>query len=98
MVICYEPDERLAKRPEIVIEVVSPTSAKRDEILKSDLYKHEGVPYYILVYPDNKKAKVYELIDYEYRKIGDFGDETYKFETDKCSINFEFGLIWRGSK
>ncbi len=98
MVICYEPGERLSKRPEIVIEVVSPTSARRDEILKPELYKSEGVPYYILVYPDSKKAKVYELIDYEYRKVGDFGDERYKFETDKCSIAFEFGLIWRRSK
>ena len=95
MVICYEPQERLTKRPEIIFEVISPSSSKRDEILKFDLYQNEGVPYYILVYPDSKKAKVYKLIDYKYQKIDDFSDETYRFEVKKCTIKFDFSFIWR---
>ncbi len=95
MVICYEPKERLTKRPEIIFEVISPSSSKRDELLKFDLYQNEGVPYYILVYPDSQKAKVYKLIDFKYQKIDDFSDETYHFEMKKCTIEFDFGFIWR---
>ena len=95
MVICYEPEDRLVKRPEIIFEVISPSSSKRDEILKFDLYQNEGVPYYILTYPESKKAKVYKLIDFKYQKINDFSDETYCFETKECTIDFDFNFIWR---
>ncbi len=95
MLICYEPEEKLTKKPEIIFEVISPSTSKRDEILKFDLYQKEGVRWYILVYPDNRKAKVYKLIDYSYRKIGDFSDEQYHFDLEKCNIEFDFSLIWR---
>ncbi len=35
----------------IVVEVISPSSAKRDEKYKFKIYEDEKVPYYILVYP-----------------------------------------------
>jgi len=95
MVICYEPKGRLTRAPEIVFEVLSKSTAKRDEILKFDLYREEGVKYYILVYPDGLKAKAYELIDGTYRKIADFNDEIYPFELKYCTIDFDFNFIWR---
>ncbi len=95
MVICYEPEEKLTKKPEIIFEIISPSTSKRDEVLKFDLYQKEGVSWYILVYPANNKAKVYQLIDYTYRKIGDFSDEHHLFELEKCTIDFNFDLIWR---
>jgi len=95
MVICYEPINKLTKTPEIIFEVISKSTAKKDEILKFDLYQNEGVKYYILVYPNSKKAKVYKLIDFKYRKIGDFSDESYSFETKYCTIDFNFDFIWR---
>ncbi len=95
MVICYEPDEKLIKKPEIIFEVISKSTAKKDEILKFNLYQDEGVKYYILVYTDSKKAKVYKLIDFVYKKIGDFSDGVYTFETDDCKISFDFSFIWR---
>ncbi|KIM07187.1 MAG: hypothetical protein KU38_10655 [Sulfurovum sp. FS08-3] len=95
MVICYEPNERLTKAPEIIFEVVSSSSAKRDENLKFALYQEEGVKYYILVYPHSKKAKLYKLIHAQYQKIGDFSQERYSFELEKCTIDFDFGFIWK---
>ena len=95
MVICYEPQERLNKAPEIVFEIVSKNSAKRDEKLKFELYQDEGVKYYVLVYPEGKKAKVYKLDKSKYVKVGDFTDEKYKFEAKKCSIDFDFSFIWK---
>ncbi len=95
MVICYEPEDRLTKAPEIIFEIVSNSSAKRDEILKFSIYETEAVKYYILVYPDSKKAKVYKLIDYKYKKVGDFENGNYNFESKKCNIDFDFSKIWK---
>jgi len=95
MVICYEPEEKLTKKPEIIFEINSPSTSRRDEILKFDLYQNEGVKWYILVYPNNRKAKVYQLIDHTYKKVGDFSDEHYQFDLQECSIDFDFSLIWR---
>ncbi len=98
MVICYEPEQKLNRAPDIIFEVVSPSSAKRDEILKFDLYREEGVKYYILVYPDGKKAKCYTLQNGAYVKVADFFDEHFVFELEKCSIDFDFGFIWKRKK
>ena len=95
MVICYEPDEKLTKKPEIIFEVISKSTVKRDEILKFDLYQSEGVKYYVLVYPEEKYAKVYQLVDFVYRKMGDFSDESFIFDFDLCKIDFDFSFIWR---
>jgi len=95
MVICYEPIDKITKTPEIVFEIISKSTAKRDETLKFDLYEREGVKYYILVYTDIKKAKLYKLIDGKYIKQGDFTDEKYTFNTSKCDIKFDFDFIWK---
>ncbi len=95
LVICYEVDEKITKKPELIFEIASRSTVKRDEILKFELYQREGVEYFVLVYPDKKVAKVYRLNDGVYRKVGDFSDELYKFELKECEINFNFSKIWR---
>lgn len=95
VVICYEPAERLTRSPDLVFEVISKSTAKRDEILKFDLYQNEGVKYYVLVYPEIRKAKLYQLIDFKYQKLKDFSDENYTFELNGCDIDFDFSSIWR---
>jgi len=95
MVICYEPDQKLTKAPDLVFEVISKSTAKRDEILKFDLYQSEAIKYYVLVYPESNKAKVYQLINYKYQKLGDFSNESFIFELSGCEINFDFNFIWR---
>ena len=95
MVICYEPEERINRAPEIVFEVISKSTAKRDETIKFDIYQNEGVKYYILVYPSGKKAKVYQLLNGKYIKVGDFTDEVYEFSLKECTINFDFNFIWK---
>ena len=96
LVICYPPDgDRLTRAPDLVFEVISPKTARRDEVVKFDLYRTEGVAYYVLVYPDARKAKVWRLVDGEYRKVADFHDETHRFDLSKCSIDFDFSRLWK---
>jgi len=98
LVICYEPDEKLTKKPEIIFEVTSPSTALKDEKVKFEIYEREGVAYYVLVYPEEKVAKVYELKEGRYIKLGDFSDERAVFGLDRCEIVFDFSKIWRVKK
>ncbi len=81
--------QHLIKAPEIVFEVISPSSAKRDETLKFQIYEEEGVQFYILVYPDDLKAKIYELKNGKYQKVGDFSKEIFDFGICEVKVDFE---------
>ena len=61
------------------VRVVPPATARRDELTKFQLYRDEGVSWYVLVYPSAAKAKVYRLVEGDYRKVGDFHDERHTF-------------------
>lgn len=96
LVICYQPEgDRLTRAPDLIFEVISAKTARRDEITKFELYRAEGVAHYVLVYPDAKKAKVWRLVDGNYRKVGDFHNETHCFELSKCAFDFDFSRLWK---
>ena len=96
LVICKKIDEKVNKTPEIIFEIISPSTAQRDEILKFDIYQKEGVKYYILVYPKKRIAKVYKLHDNgKFIKQGDFEDETFEFKVNECKAGLNFSKIWR---
>jgi len=86
--------EYLTKAPKIIIEILSPSTAKKDETIKFDIYEEEGVEYYILVYPDDLRAKAYRLIDGKYRKIGDFSKETLEFDGLNCKLFLDFAKVF----
>ena len=93
---CGETHESyLTKAPEIVVEIISPSTAKRDEKYKFEIYESEKVKYYILVYPDDLKAKIYKLDEKKYDKQGDFTLESYKFEETTCGIELDFEKVFK---
>ncbi len=54
--------------PDIVIEILSPTSASRDQIVKRDLYERKGVKEYWIVDPAGKIVWKYVLKNNVYGK------------------------------
>jgi len=90
-----EHEAYLAKAPKIVVEILSPTTAKKDETVKFDIYEAEGVQYYILVYPDDLKAKVYSLKEGKYIKVGDFTHETLVFDDIDCNLSLDFAKVFK---
>jgi len=87
-------DTYMTKAPEIIVEVISKSTAKRDEQTKFKLYEEEGVKYYIIVYPKDLKAKVYKLENGNYLKIADFLTELYTFEESSCKASVDFGAVF----
>jgi len=93
---CNEPGEAyLTKAPQIIVEIISKSTAKRDEVYKFDIYEKEKVKYYIIVYPDDLRAKVYKLDDKEYDKQGDFTSEIYDFEETTCKVSLDFEQVFK---
>lgn len=94
--ICDEPNEfYITKAPEIIVEIISKSTAKKDEKYKYEIYEKEKVPYYIIVYPDDLKAKVFKLIDGRYDKQGDFSKESYEFKDIECEVTIDFDNVFK---
>ena len=95
VLICNETnDAYMTKAPEIIVEVISKSTAKRDEVHKFKIYEEEKVKYYVIVYPNDLKAKVYRLDGKEYTKEGDFSLESYDFEETTCKASVNFGNVF----
>ena len=94
--VCDDNNEKyLTKAPKIIVEILSPSTAKKDETVKFNIYENEKVNYYILVYPDDLKAKVYKIKNDKYSKVGDFTKEKLVFEDIECSLELDFQKVFR---
>ena len=92
--VCEVEGENLVQTPELIIEVVSPSTVKRDEQIKFALYQGKGVKNYILVYPQERKMIIYQLTGGRYRKVGDDKTESFDFRVRDCSVRLEFERVW----
>jgi len=96
VLICDEPNENyMTKSPELIVEVISPSTAQRDEKYKFDIYQREKVPFYLLAYPDECKVKLFRLKDDAFSKEGDFFTETYRFEGLSCDLEINFDQVFK---
>ncbi len=58
--------------PDLAIEVISPYSARKDRILRLNLYARAGIREYWLVNPQEKTVEVFTLSGNGYEKLGCF--------------------------
>jgi Uma2 family endonuclease len=59
--------------PDLVVEVLSPSTAKKDRGVKFDLYQRHGVHEYWLTDPDGQYIEVYRLENGKFERLGVFG-------------------------
>ena len=59
-------DDGVIGAPNLVVEILSPSSIKRDRKDKMHLYKRLKVQEYWIIDPNNQAAEVYHLIDDDY--------------------------------
>jgi Uma2 family endonuclease len=55
---------------------------------------NEGVEYYVLVYPEWKKVKIYRLKWNKYLKLKDLSVESLTFSFESCTFSLDFKKIW----
>ena len=96
LVVCGEvTGQYLTRAPEIIFEILSPSTASKDRNLKFELYEREGVKYYVIVDPETQVAKLYQrFADGRYVKQIDAEKQQFVFELGDCQLAFDFSLIW----
>ncbi|MCL2852184.1 MAG: Uma2 family endonuclease [Defluviitaleaceae bacterium] len=101
MVVCRQDiikDDAVYGVPDIVVEVLSPATAKRDKGYKKNLYARCGVKEYWLVDTNNRSIEVYYNTDgtYELHDIYQiYPDYVIKSMTDdeKAAVVYEFKTL-----
>ncbi len=63
--------------PNLIVEILSPSTRKRDRGYKKDLYERHGVQEYWIVNPAERTVEVYLLMDKSFRL-----DEVYELPCD----------------
>lgn len=61
--------------PDLIIEVISPSSIRHDRRIKFDTYEAAGVSEYWLADPKTRSVEVYTLSNGEYALFGQFTDD-----------------------
>lgn len=62
VVVCERPEGRwIEKPPEFVAEILSPSTRQKDLVAKRELYAANGVPFYLVVDPDERSATLLRL-------------------------------------
>lgn len=80
--------------PELIVEVVSPSTVSRDEKIKYTLYETEKVRWYVLLYPEDLHAKIYRLDGRSYDKVADVLEGTFQFEETTCPVSIDFDFVF----
>jgi len=73
--------------PDLVVEILSPTTAVRDRKLKRDLYERQGVAQYWLVDPDAQAVEVWDFA------AGKTHPELHTDDLPVCLGESSFGTI-----
>jgi len=97
LVICHEPENQnyLTRAPALIFEILSPSTAAKDEGVKFRLYESEGVTYYVLANPDERVLKIYHLHEGRYLKQADLVHESFEFDLGPCRFTLDFARLWR---
>ena len=61
--------------PDLLVEILSPSTGRRDRTTKRDLYARHGVKEYWIADPDAQTVSVMLLKDGEYDVVGNYGIE-----------------------
>lgn len=90
MVVCDEKkieEQRIVGAPDLIIEIISPSTAAKDSITKKALYEKAGVKEFWLVSPTDRLVRVYRL-----EKDGRFGRDKVFDEKAQIKIALFEGL------
>ena len=56
-------EKAIMEPPDLVVEIISPATVRRDTVVKKGIYERFGVKEYWIVYPEEKAVEVWSLND-----------------------------------
>lgn len=95
LVVCGEIIKQyLDFAPALVVEILSPSTALKDRHNKYSIYESQGIPYYLIISPDNEEVEVYKLNNGVYSLDQKGRNFTYQFSLPHCLVSIDFREIW----
>lgn len=85
---CAVTDTILQGAPDLVIEVLSPSTAVRDKTDKFDLYEQHGVREYWIIDPRDHLIEVYHRVENGFQRLGGFGQQA-QFQSPLLNITVQ---------
>ena len=84
---------RIIGSPDLVIEILSPSTSKRDLELKRQVYEKRQVPAYWIVDPNAQRIAVFDLTEGRYVERGSFHDQIdYAVGGNRGTV--DLGRVW----
>ncbi len=80
--------------PELVVEILSPWSVRRDRVSKAAIYARFGIGHYWLLDPEARTFEVYEAQGAEYRPAATHGGSGIMRTPLFPDLLLELGLVW----
>ncbi len=97
VVVCSEePFEKLDFTPQLAVEVVSPSTREKNEELKRILYERAGLKWYVLIYPEEKEFKIFELSEGFFSLAYSGPEGWFGFSLGECKVSVNFREIFTG--
>ena len=95
-IVCNDDNPNfISKTPDVIFEILSPATARRDEGIKFNHYEEQGVKYYILIYPDELIAKVYQHNGDKFKKVAECDTERFDFKAASCPFGISFTKVFK---
>ena len=95
LVSCQKIRDFAKKAPLFIAEVLSPSTAIKDQNIKFSIYEAEGVRYYMIVDYNIQKVKLYKLIGGKYQKVAEEIDGEMRVDFDGCELIFNIDRWWQ---
>jgi Uma2 family endonuclease len=80
--------------PAIVVEILSPSTARRDRALKASRYAATGVPHYWIVDPARRRLECLRLSDGNYALVADAEGGTTLTHPDWPDLAIDLSGLW----
>jgi Uma2 family endonuclease len=97
LVVCGDviENKKLEIPPVIVFEVLSPSTGRKDRIVKFRLYQEAGVKYYCMVSLDSPAVEVYQMKGPVYDKEDEGKDGKLLFDIGECEFALDVHEIFQ---
>ena len=85
----------IAEPPELVVEILSSSTALKDLNSKFHIYQNNRIPYYLILDPVKNLIEVFELDGDSYSKRISGTNESFLFSfKNECSFEIDFSQVW----
>ena len=90
------PEQFIDYPPSVIIEVLSPSTARKDQTAKRHLYERQGVAVYLLVDPDTTTVEALQLTASGYVPTAVVDENIALTWEDDCSANIDLKKLFAG--